>query len=183
MTFEGTVKGTSRVAGSVITSYLVDNIPDIRPGSIDYIRSTYRNAIAYLDPADPDPMVAADRFGKLLHTAQDFYSHTNWINLLGLTTRPTPVSPEHLFERTLGEWPLIDLLGPVRDDIILGQIPLEGLPAGWSVTQALDSETPVFMTGDGTRAPRSHHRRNQTGSARRRRSGRARPSTSTVISR
>jgi hypothetical protein len=122
---------------------------DIAPGSIEYIRSTYRNAIAYLDPADPDPMVAADRFGKLLHPVQDFYSHTNWINLLGIT-EPNPASPEHLFERTLGEWPLIDLLGPVRDGIILGQVPLEGLPAGWSVTWPMDSETPVFLTGDGT---------------------------------
>ena len=55
---------------------------EIRPGSIEYIRSAYRNAINYLDPAAPDPMVAADRFGKLLHTVQDFYSHTNWINLV-----------------------------------------------------------------------------------------------------
>jgi len=129
----------------------LDDTSDIAPGSIEYIRSTYRNAIAYLDPADPDPMVAADRFGKLLHPVQDFYSHTNWINLLGITElSPTPASPEHLFERTLGEWPLIDLLGPVRDGIILGQVPLEGLPAGWSVTWPMDSETPVFLPGDGT---------------------------------
>src|SRR5262245_31684472 len=50
--------------------YFVANIPYIRPGSIDYIRDTYRNAIAYLDPAHANPMVAADRFGKLLHTVQ-----------------------------------------------------------------------------------------------------------------
>jgi hypothetical protein len=122
---------------------------DIAPGSIEYIRSTYRNAINYLDPAAPDPIVAADRFGKLLHPVQDFYSHTNWINLLGIT-EPNPASPEDLFERTLGEWPLIDLLGPVRDNIILGQVPLEGLPPGWSVTWPMESETPVFQTGDGT---------------------------------
>ena len=40
---------------------------------------------------------------------------------------------------------MIDLLAPVRrDDIIMGQIPPDGLPAGWSVDQALDSETPDF---------------------------------------
>jgi hypothetical protein len=120
-----------------------------KPGSIDYIRSTYRNAINYLDPADPNPMVVADRFGKLLHTVQDFYSHTNWINLLNLTGS-AQVNSSHLFESSLGEWPLLDgLTTPVRDDIILGQIPPDGLPAGWSVEQAQDSETPVFMTSEG----------------------------------
>jgi hypothetical protein len=124
--------------------------PDtIKPGSFEYIRSTYRNAVAYLDPANPEPFTAADRFGKLLHPVQDFYSHTNWINLLGIT-EPNPTSPEDLFDRGTGEWPLYDPLGTVRPGIILGQVPLEGLPAGWSVSWPMDSETPVFMTGDGT---------------------------------
>ena len=130
----------------------VDN-PDISPGSIEYIRSTYRNAITYLDPAAPDPIVAADRFGKLLHTVQDFYSHTNWINLLGIT-EPNPASPADLFDRTLGEWPLIDPLSPVpeRDNIILGQMPIDGrLPPGWSATHELYSEIPVFQTPAGER--------------------------------
>jgi hypothetical protein len=125
---------------------------EIRPGSIEYIRSAYRNAINYLDPAAPDPMVAADRFGKLLHTVQDFYSHTNWINLV----RPdasVAVHPPDLFDRTLGEWPLIDPLDPIpgRDDFILGQMPIDGLRPGWSVEHELYSETPVFHTPEGTR--------------------------------
>jgi Bacterial TSP3 repeat len=127
--------------------------PDIAPGSIEYIRSAYRNAINYLDPAAPDPMVAADRFGKLLHTVQDFYSHTNWINLVGIT-EPNPASPADLFDRTLGEWPLIDPLGPVpgRDDFILGQMPIDGsLPPGWTVEHELYSEIPVFHTPEGRR--------------------------------
>jgi hypothetical protein len=130
--------------------YIANNIPLIQPGSIEYIRSTYSNAIAYLDPAAPNPIEAADRFGKLLHTVQDFYSHSNWINLLGVT-EPNAVHPADLFDRTLGEWPLIDWLGPVRDDIILGQIPPNGLPSGWSVTQELDSESPEFMTNEGVK--------------------------------
>lgn len=131
--------------------YVVANIHYIDPGSLEYIRDTYRNAIEYLDPLDPNPATAADRFGKLLHTVQDFYSHTNWINLLNLSA-PNPVSHADLFDNTLGEWPLIDWLGPIRDDIILGQIPASGyLPAGWSVTQSVTSETPIFTTPDGTR--------------------------------
>lgn len=125
--------------------------PEIRPGSIEYIRSAYRNAINYLDPAAPDPFEAADRFGKLLHTVQDLYSHTNWINLV----RPDAsiaVHPADLFDRTLGEWPLIDPLGPVpgRDDFILGQMPIDGsLPPGWEAEHELYSETPVFHTPEG----------------------------------
>ena len=80
---------------------------------------------------------------------QDFYSHTNWINLLNLTGS-AQVNSSHLFESSLGEWPLLDGLTTLSGtDIILGQIPPDGLPAGWSVEQAQDSETPVFMTGEG----------------------------------
>jgi hypothetical protein len=121
-------------------------------GSFEYIRSTYNNAINLLDPAAPNPFEAADRFGKLLHTVQDLYSHSNWINLV----RPDPsvaVHPPDLFDRTLGEWPLIEKLGPVQhdgiNDIIIGQIPLEGLPNGWSAYQPMESETPEFMTNEG----------------------------------
>jgi hypothetical protein len=141
----------------VTETYSYPNLNLIVPGSIDYIRETYRFTISRLNPATPEPFHAADTFGKLLHTVQDFYSHTNWINLLSLTA-PNTVSPADLFDRTLGEWPQIDFLGPVRDDIILGQIPTypgatpespHGLPDGWSVDQELTSETPIFMTNEG----------------------------------
>jgi hypothetical protein len=121
-------------------------------GSADYIRNTYGNAIAYLDPANPDPFRAADFFGKLLHTVQDFYSHTNWINLLDITT-PAPVNSTHLIDDTLTEWRLLSPLSSVRDDIIVGQIPSSGLPAGWSVDQEISSETPFFMTDQGSFLP------------------------------
>ncbi len=128
-----------------------DTDPEIVSGSFEYIRSTYSNAISLLDPAAPNPFEAADRFGKLLHTVQDLYSHSNWINLV----RPdesSPVHPADLFDRTLGEWPLIEMLGPVQhdniDDIIIGQIPPDGLTAGWSAYQAMDSETPEFLTNE-----------------------------------
>ena len=130
--------------------YIANNLPLVQPGSLDYIQKTYRDAVSHLNPADPDPFHAADNFGKLLHTVQDFYSHTNWINLLHLAGGNS-ASPADLFDNTLGPWPFIDWLGPVRDDIILGQVGPNGLPAGWSVDQALDSETPIFQTPEGER--------------------------------
>jgi hypothetical protein len=130
-------------------------------GSADYIRSAYGDAIASLNPADPDPFVAAVRFGKVLHTVQDFYSHTNWINLLNVTPS-TPLNSTHLVDRSLGEWPLMSPLSSVRhndvaecktDDIVVGQIPASGLTAGWSVAQELTSETPYFTTDQGCVLP------------------------------
>jgi hypothetical protein len=130
--------------------YIANNIPLVQPGSLDYIQKTYRDAISHLNPADPDPFRAADNFGKLLHTVQDFYSHTNWINLMGLAGGNS-VSSADLFNSTLEPWPILDWLGPIRDDIILGQVGPNGLPLGWSVEQDLFSETPEFMTNEGVK--------------------------------
>ena len=128
--------------------YIANNIPLVQPGSFDYIQKTYRDAVSRLNPADPDPFRAADNFGKLLHTVQDFYSHTNWINLMGLAGG-TSVSPADLFDTTLGPWQIIDWLAPIRDDIVLGQVGPNGLKPGWSVDQSLESETPIFLTDTG----------------------------------
>lgn len=130
-------------------SYIKDGNRELFTGSLTYINNTYQNAISYLNPASPEPFTVADRFGKLLHTVQDFYSHSNWINLMNLTS-PNPVSPTDIFDDTLGEWTMYEPLDPIRDDIILGQISVAGLPAGWSVNQDETSETPIFLTNEGT---------------------------------
>ncbi len=125
--------------------YISNNIPLVQPGSFDYIQKTYRDSVSHLNPADPDPFHAAYNFWKQLHTVQHFYSHTNWINLLDLTS-PAPISPEDLYETSLQPWAIIDWLAPIRGDIILGQLGPNGLPPGWSVDQDLFSETPIFTT-------------------------------------
>jgi hypothetical protein len=121
-------------------------------GSTGYIRQTYLDTIAELNPLNPKPFAAAKNFGKLLHTVQDFYSHTNWVNLLDITA-PSPVDPSHLIDRTTAEWRLLDPLTSVRDDIIVGQIPTTGLPGGWQVEQEMTSETPFFTTDGGSIHP------------------------------
>jgi hypothetical protein len=127
-----------------------------KPGSADYIQMVYRAAINKLDPASPDPAEAAYNFGNLLHTVQDFYAHTNWINLLNLTG-PAVAHPSDLLDRTLGVYPSLSPLSSVRDgdNIIVGQIPSGGLPAVAgdltvnSAHQDLTSETPIFATNGG----------------------------------
>ncbi len=57
--------------------------------SVDSINDRYDEILEHADP-DPesdrafDAEVIAERFGEILHTAQDFYAHSNWIEL-GLT--------------------------------------------------------------------------------------------------
>ena len=45
------------------------------------INAWYMEALRYADPDDFRQEEAADSFGKVLHAVQDFYSHSNWVEL------------------------------------------------------------------------------------------------------
>ena len=49
----------------------------------EFINSLYHDTIDELDPGNPnaDPWQAADDFGYLDPPAQDFYAHSNWVEL------------------------------------------------------------------------------------------------------
>ncbi|MDJ0662172.1 MAG: PEP-CTERM sorting domain-containing protein [Crocosphaera sp.] len=73
--------------------------------AIEYINTQYtapRNffgaggVIAEFAPTSPQPFDATDEFGQLLHTVQDFYSHSNWVDY-------DPASVP-LFDDKLGKW-------------------------------------------------------------------------------
>ena len=49
--------------------------------SVSYINSLYRQALSYADPAQFNSNALAVVFGQILHTVQDFYAHTNWVEL------------------------------------------------------------------------------------------------------
>lgn len=49
------------------------------------INSLYEDALSYADPVKFQSEKLADVFGQILHPAQDFYAHSNWVNL-GKTT-------------------------------------------------------------------------------------------------
>jgi hypothetical protein len=61
------------------SSYHFDNC-EFR-GSSNTINSLYNRAINSLNPSSPDIADARNAFGQLLHTVQDFYSHSNWVEL------------------------------------------------------------------------------------------------------
>ncbi|MCA2656844.1 PEP-CTERM sorting domain-containing protein [Microcystis sp. M061S2] len=75
-------------------------------GGVNYINNQYTDprvagaggVIAEFDPSSPQPFDATDEFGQLLHTAQDFYSHTNWVDY-----NPANV-PVPLFDSGTGLW-------------------------------------------------------------------------------
>jgi Bacterial TSP3 repeat len=90
--------------------------------------------IAEFDPADPNPLDAADEFGQALHVIQDFYSHSNWIEL-GRTD---------LYEPGTGDWDVYDEWTEVRPGIVAIS---EDLPNGWSAQSSPQNFTP-FVTTD-----------------------------------
>jgi hypothetical protein len=65
--------------------------------AVRYLRKRYRDAVLHLHPGATaeEAREAARTFGSILHSAQDFYSHSNWVEQ-GLT-RPVDTS--------LGHWP------------------------------------------------------------------------------
>src|SRR3972149_465282 len=47
-----------------------------------YINEEYSRILGWFSEEPPDVWKAADDFGKLLHTAQDFYAHSNWVEIM-----------------------------------------------------------------------------------------------------
>jgi hypothetical protein len=89
--------------------------------------------VAEFDPADPSPLDAADEFGQALHTVQDFYSHSNWIEL-GRTD---------LYEPGTGDWSVYPEWTEVRPGIVSIS---ENLPNGWTSLPDDVNFTPTVTT-------------------------------------
>ena len=86
-----------------------------------------------------------DAFGRLLHTVQDFYSHSNWVELGFPRTPDDPSTPV----AEVSQSDLVDLSGAqsslsrswfapaggavVRGDILLGGDDWEGIPHEWTI--------------------------------------------------
>jgi hypothetical protein len=98
------------------------------------INDMYDDIIVDLDPAGPDPWAAADDFGFLTHPAEDFYSHSNWVEL-GRTD---------LIDAGLQAWTELGDWVPLRDDIVVGQG--EVLPAGWTFAPFDNAFVPNVLT-------------------------------------
>ncbi|HEY6561404.1 MAG TPA: hypothetical protein VI072_29225 [Polyangiaceae bacterium] len=106
--------------------------------TVEQINEFYRNAVDNLVPGPTfEPWSATDDFGRVMHPAQDFYSHSNWVEL-GFPENDDPstvdvvegISTTDLvnFSTTfagpsgLGEWGAPGPLETVRGDILLDDV-------------------------------------------------------------
>jgi hypothetical protein len=88
------------------------------------INSFHARAVAKLVPGDHlDPWAASDEFGRSLHPIQDFYSHSNWVELgfpVAQTARASDLvdfSTRLAGANGLGKWATPGPLGQVRGNI------------------------------------------------------------------
>lgn len=86
-------------------------------GTSKNIRKTYDKVIKNFDPENksPDFKYAAVKFGQLLHAVQDFYSHSNWVemNYRGID-KEIPI-----FENGINEWPILTPWSQYNDVVIV----------------------------------------------------------------
>lgn len=121
----------------------------------DYMNTAYDQAVAALDPTDPQPYVAAGHFGRLLHGVQDFYAHSNWVELMEDRYGVGGYYNEGaILDRSTGYWP--ELAGGDRvhgGAIVIGALSSD--PAKTPVDTLLpDYETiPLFTMPDGAVLP------------------------------
>ncbi len=74
-------------------------------GASKNIRKTYDKIIENFNPENtsPDFKGAAAKFGMLLHAVQDFYSHSNWVEInYNGSHKEVPI-----FETGIGKWPIL----------------------------------------------------------------------------
>ena len=114
-----------------------------------YIRGQHGATISFLDPADPDPFRATVEFGDLLHPVQDFYAHSNWIELLEETYGVGAyVDSAFLIDGGTGPYRDLSPMSVVRDDIRVGETVLdaEGHPTlqGWTADLGPMSAIPTL---------------------------------------
>jgi hypothetical protein len=106
--------------------------------STQTINRLYGRTLVALNPAAPDFNAASLWFGQILHPSQDFYSHSNWSELIeaGKT--------QGIVDDGLGNWTVLDYLpsfstikrGDKRVKVVQGEFKEEPyIPAGIRLTR------------------------------------------------
>lgn len=129
--------------------------------AVQQVNEFYRNAVDNLVPGPAfEPWSASDDFGRVFHPAQDFYSHSNWVEL-GFPVNDDPATVSVIEGMTtadlvdfattfagpsgLGPWGEPGPFGTMRGDILLDDTVLATL-ANVDNEGALDL---VDVNGDG----------------------------------
>ena len=119
-----------------------------------------------VDPGAAPGYLDAFDFGQLLHTAQDFYAHSNWVEIwrdvLGPPVGDLLPDREILYDAGTGYWPEpedwtvwqdSEPLNPARANIILAQTASDSLPDhNWSAAPDVPGHLPKVTreNADGT---------------------------------
>ena len=87
-------------------------------GTSKNIRKTYDEVIENFNPDNkaPDFKGAAVKFGMLLHAAQDFYSHSNWVEM----NYKEPHKKIPIFANGIKEWPILTPWS-LHNDVVIVQ--------------------------------------------------------------
>jgi hypothetical protein len=117
-------------------------------GGTNFINSQYtktgesseKGVVAEFDPAGPGVFGATDEFGQLLHPAQDFYAHSNWVE----------AGRRDLLDSGLSTWAPMTPWAQVRPGLVVA----EGrqLPAGWTASPTPHVLTPTVRMPSGQTA-------------------------------
>ena len=118
-----------------------------------YVNGRHNDVVSALSGPNPDNEAAITSFGRLLHTVQDFYAHSDWLQLLGSPSGPVA---SQLVAGETGYWTEFEPLSVIREDlkIMSGELPtnpetgMPELPPGYSISEPLNSSIPT-ITKDG----------------------------------
>jgi len=129
-------------------------------GSSKNIREGYRSILDKVEPRNGASHYncAAHVYGELLHTLQDFYAHSNWVELLqpggGLCAVNSDTQPE-LLDDGYGNWPLLQPWSNVRGVVVvqgeLDETPFANDYRPERLEWCSDTKKAVVVTTDGQR--------------------------------
>ena len=106
-----------------------------------HIQSKYNTLKRQTVDGSDNPIKAASTFGEMLHTVQDFYSHSNWVEL----DQPNIVDSGLGMWKTIGSWvPLPGTQVPIGKVVTIE----EPVKAGWSVNNMGLGSIPIPKVKD-----------------------------------
>ncbi len=117
--------------------------------SVEWINKQYsKEVLPQLNPKDFEPKDATDEFGQLLHTVQDFYAHSNWVDLIA-----AGAIKEGIIEDSLGLWKTFTPWSEHKGVIIV-QGEERDLPKGWKLENDKQNPNVVWVIDEkGVKRP------------------------------
>ncbi|MGQ0795145.1 MAG: LamG domain-containing protein [Nitrosopumilaceae archaeon] len=116
-------------------------------GSVTEINDQYQEMLPYLKPGKSDFSLglAGDDFGQALHIIQDFYSHSNWVEIKQYSNHlPSLVQKKDLIDSGSRHWTMMKPMKPLPNnpDIIVVEGEEKKIPPHWTINTAFGNKVP-----------------------------------------